>query len=121
MSSRLDKKYSYDQVLIAKYKKQLKNDAVKKIRRSLLDLTKNDISCFKGFEISIVKNENKEENNDNNLIVAPRYFLRYLEDFKRNNNNNLPENAEEDTPVTVESNTINDMQIDSSDFEDDDE
>ena len=112
-----NEKNNYDASLISKYKKRLNKDEIKKIRKILLDLVKNDIACAERFEINIIKSENKKSEN---LIIVPSYFKQYLEDFKKKNNK-LPEKAGEDTPFTAESNEVNDMQPDSSDFENEDE
>ena len=108
---------NYYATLISKYKKRLNKDEIKKTCKILFDLVKNDITCTQRFKINIIKSEEKK---NGNLIIAPSYFKRYFEDFKKKNNS-LPEKAGEDTPFTAESNEVNDMQPDSSDFENEDE
>ena len=61
----------------------LENKKIKKIRKTLLNLEKEEISSFCPLKVKIYKEEKKEDQKDEIIVKIPATFKSYFEDYKK--------------------------------------
>ena len=105
--------------LITKYKQQLVNKEIKKIRNNLFKIAKIELAELNQFKIKVLIDTKGEKNKKDFVTIAPICFKHYFGDLKKFKTT-LPEKKEEDD-IILSSDIDTVRRLESSDISADEE
>ena len=92
----------------------LNKKKINKIKKSLLNFAKEELTSFNTLKVKVYKNEIEDQNVENRIKI-PQTFKSYFEDFKKNRDNINKIESGITTSLNV-ANSIPVDQVDSSDL-----